>query len=401
MENLLRVWANGLEFENPFIIASGPSTASGELIREAFDAGWAGAVIKTIKDEEVINSDVSPRLGVLRRKYSIIGLENVEMLSDKPIEYWVDEIKNLKTDYPGKRIIASIMGAKGVDTWQRTAERIAKAGADALELNFSCPNGVTAQGLGLAIGQDNEAIELLTEAVKSAVALPVIVKLTPNVTSISKAAFAALNAGADGICAINTVSSLIGVDLDTLSPIPDVEGFSTYGGLSGPCVKPIGLRCAAEISQAIKSFDDAGKSFYAVGGITDWKDSAEYIALGANVLQICTAVMLSGFSIIENLKKGLSDYLINKGYASLNDFRGAAVGKLVKHNELNRNYKVLPRIEKAYCQDCGECIKLCHESAKSALYKSESFIEVDISKCSGCSLCAHACPRHAITMIAA
>jgi dihydropyrimidine dehydrogenase (NAD+) subunit PreA len=392
MNNRLAVFANGLKFENPFILASAPPTSSGVLIRNAFKKGWAGAVIKTIRDEDVINSNVSPRLGALKNKNTVIGLENIEMISDKPIAYWLKEINDIKKEYPDKILIASIMG-NGVDSWKKIAKRVSDAGADALELNFSCPNGVTAQGLGLAIGQDIKAIELITECVKQATGIPVIVKLTPNVTDIKATAKAAVNGGADGITAINTVSSLIGVDIDTLNPLPDIKGYSTFGGLSGACVKPIGLRCVAEIAKSVNI------SIYGAGGISSWKDSVEYIAVGASVLQICTEVMLRGISIIDDLRDGLTDYLDKKQLSSIEEIRGAALNKLKTHFELSRDYRIFARIDPVLCKSCKNCMSICSESGNNAIFSKKEFVQVDELKCIGCSLCNYICPNHAISMI--
>jgi dihydropyrimidine dehydrogenase (NAD+) subunit PreA len=380
-------------FENPFILASAPPTSNGKLIRNAFDKGWAGAVVKTIRDEDVLNSNVSPRLSALRNKNTVIGLENIEMISDKPITYWLKEISEIKKEYANKILIASIMGAEGTDSWQKIAKRVSDAGADALELNFSCPNGVTAQGLGLAIGQNIKAIEVITECVKKATCIPVIVKLTPNVTDIAATAKAAVNGGADGISAINTVSSLVGIDIETLNPLPDINGYSTFGGLSGACVKPIGLRCVAEIAKSVDV------PVYAAGGISNWKDSVEYIAVGASVLQVCTEVMLNGISIIDDLKKGLADYLNHKELFSLEEIRGAALNKLTTHSELNRNYKLYAHIDSTKCKVCRSCITICSESANSTIFKEDELVQVDKANCLGCSLCNYICPNNAISMV--
>lgn len=393
MDSRLEVTVNGIRFENPFVLASAPPTASGDLIRNAFNLGWAGAVVKTIRDVDVYNSNVSPRLAVLRNKTSIVGLENIEMISDRSIFYWLREIYNLKREYPHKVLIGSIMGARGVDSWQKIAKRVADVGADALELNFSCPNGVTAQGVGLAIGQNLAAIEMITSGVKKVVNIPVIVKLTPNVTDIASTAFAAVQGGADGICAINTVSALIGIDIDTLNPLPDINGYSTFGGLSGLCVKPIGLRCVAQIAKAVNV------PVHATGGISTWKDFVEYAAVGASTAQICTEVMLKGLSIIDRLKKGLTDYMTGKNFSSIEDFRGAALAKLTSHIDLSRHYKVTAFIDAEKCSQCGNCINICAESGANSLSANGTSAQNDTAKCYGCSLCSYICPKHAISMM--
>lgn len=394
MKSSLEVLVNGMRFENPFILASAPPTANGILIRKAFELGWAGAVTKTIRDEDVTNSNVSPRLGILKNNGTVIGLENIEMISEMTVAYWLNEIKEIKRKYPDKVLIASVMGAKGVDSWQKIACKVSDAGADALELNFSCPNGVNAQGSGIAIGQDINTIELITAGVKEVTGIPVIVKLTPNVTDIAATANAAVRSGADGICAINTVSALIGIDIESLNPLPDVAGYSTFGGLSGRCIKPIGLRCVAEIAKSVNV------PIYAVGGVATWEDSVEYIAVGAGIIQICTEVMLNGLSIIDRLKKGVENYLTRKGFTSVAEIRGAALEKLTTHRALSRSYKVIANIDQTKCGICGTCIKICSESASNAIYKENSIVHIDSTICCGCSLCSFICPKHAITMVA-
>ncbi|MGE5458618.1 MAG: NAD-dependent dihydropyrimidine dehydrogenase subunit PreA [Methanococcaceae archaeon] len=403
MDNNLEVYANGLRFENPFILASAPPTATGALIRRAFEAGWAGAVTKTISND-IENFNASPRLSVLMDKKVIIGLENIEMLSDKPLSYWLKEIQDIKQEYPSKILIVSIMGTEGLESWQKITRQVTEAGADALELNFSCPNGVTAQGSGAAIGQNEHAIEVITRGVKAVTHLPVIVKLTPNVTSIASAAEAAVKGGADGLCAINTVSALIGLDVETLNPLPDIGGYSTFGGLSGACVKPIGLRCVAEIAKSLENVaaqEPGGNniSIYATGGISNWKDAVEYISVGAGVVQICTEVMLRGMSIITDLTNGLDSYMKRKEINSVGEICGAALNKLTSHQALNRNYRVHAWIDESKCSLCGSCMEICSESANDSIFLNDDIIEVDSQKCSGCSLCSYICPLHAISMI--
>lgn len=383
----------GFPLINPFILASAPPTASFELICNAFEKGWGGAVTKTIGEKDVFNSNVSPRMSVLQNGSNIIALENIEMISDKPEEYWTDSIQEIKKRYPKQMLIASIMGAEGLNSWQSVALKVQKAGADAVELNFSCPNGVTAQGLGLSIGQDNNSIEIITKAVKEVISIPVIVKLTSNVTDISSAAEACLRGGADSICAINTVSVIIGVDIETLTPLPSIDGYSTSGGLSGKSIKPIGLRCIADIAKAVEL------PIVATGGISNWKDSVEYISLGANALQICTEVMLRGTGIINNLCEGLSKYLLRKGFSSINDFRGAALNKLVAHHKLSRDYRVYAFVDDLKCGLCGTCVERCLDTGNNALSIDNNHLIVNKELCIGCSVCSFVCPKHAISMI--
>lgn len=398
MKNRLKVISNGLTYENPFVLASGPPTASSEQIIKAFKLGWGGAVTKTIKVADVKSSNVTPRFAALKNRSYVYGFENIEMVSEKNADYWIDEIDRIKDLYPAKVLIASVMGTRGVDTWVEITELMNKTSADAVELNFSCPNGVTSQGLGMAIGQDNEVIEMLTKAVKSVSKIPVIVKLTPNVSSISSAANAALKGGADGICAINTVLSIAGVDLDTLTPYPNVAGKSTYGGLSGYCVKPIGLRCVAEVSSVMENNNCKKASMHACGGVADWKDAAEYITLGADVTQVCTEVMLKGMQIIDKLKYGLENYLESKNFNSVEELRGAAINRLTLHSNLDRNHTVKAEIDYQKCNNCGSCIIACADSAYNAISNLNNKTVIDNTLCKGCSLCSFVCPSNAITM---
>jgi dihydropyrimidine dehydrogenase (NAD+) subunit PreA len=241
-----------------------------------------------------------------------LGLENIELISRQPLSLWLNEIQDIKQCFPHNILIASLMAEIRKEQWQEMAVSLQKAGADALELNFSCPHGMPEKGLGSAIGQDEELTKLITSWVKTVVSIPVIVKLSPNVTDIGRLALAAQKGGADGLAAINTIQSLTSIDLDTFEPLPSVNGLSTFGGLSGPAVKPIGLRCVAQIAQA-STLPISG-----MGGISSWKEAVEYILVGASNVQICTEVMLKGYGIIKGLSEGLTRYLKNKGFLEVN-----------------------------------------------------------------------------------
>ena len=388
----LRIVINNLEFESPFILASAPPTASYESIKKAFDAGWGGVVVKTVRPESVLCSNVTPRFAFLKQNNKIIGMQNIEVVSEKPLNYWFNTISTLKKDYPSKIIIASIMGSDK-KTWEETAIRMCNAGADALELNFSCPHGVTQQGLGLSIGQDLEAIQKITSWVKKVSVIPVLVKLTSNVCDIGKSAMVAVNGGADGISAINTVPCLIGVDIENLSPLPNVNGYSTYGGYSGIGIKPIGLRCIAQIAKAVDV------PIYGMGGISNWQDTVEYILLGSNAVQVCTEVMINGYSIVESMISGLKGYMLKKGFSSIDEFRGQALSKITTHSDLSRKYKVYAKINPSKCIKCSKCSNICTESGYDAIMKHEDdHFWVNKDKCDGCSLCTYICTKSAISM---
>ncbi len=327
----LGVTVGTLRLENPFILAAAPPTADGKSIREAFDLGWAGAVIKTIKPDELEIAEASPRFSILKDQAgAIIGLENLGMVSRKDIAYWINEIGKIKKTYPRKILIASIMAGVREESWTKLSKMMEQAGADALELNFSCLYGLPEQGLGSAIGQNAAIAATITAWVKNAVAIPVIVKLSPNVTHIDTIATMVQLAGADAIAAINTVQCLIGVNIETFEPLPNVGGFSTYGGYSGLAVKPIGLRCVAQISQGVIV------PVYGIGGISKWQDAVEYIAVGASAVQVCTAVMLQGYGIIKPMIEGLAKYMQRKGITSLDDICRRAVPKLISYDSLSR-----------------------------------------------------------------
>lgn len=382
----------GIEFENPFLLASAPPTALVQSIDKAFEMGWGGAVLKTITPDSLDMYDLSPRYGVQKIGTKITGLLNIELLSHKSVKYWCDGIDYLKQKHPKKVVIASIMAPVEEKKWKDLVETLNKTSVDAYELNFSCPHGMPEQGIGMAIGTSPEISSRITTWVKQVARCPVFVKLSPNVTNIVTISKAVEEAGADGLAAINTVQGFMGLDIDTLDPCVNVDGSSTYGGLSGKLVKPIGLRCVSQLRA------NSHLPILGMGGISTWKDAVEYIALGANVVQICTEVMISGYEIIDELKSGLISYLESKSWNSIEDIHNRAISKIKAHEDLNRSYKVYPTIDKSKCIACGKCQKICSESEYEALSLENRVISVDLSKCEGCSLCSHICPREAIVM---
>ncbi|MEN6349710.1 MAG: NAD-dependent dihydropyrimidine dehydrogenase subunit PreA [Syntrophomonas sp.] len=376
----------GMRLPNPFLLASAPPTADAARIKRAFALGWGGAVTKTIPPDDMVITDVSPRLNAVRNhKGTILGLENIELISYKPLSLWLDEIRDIKRSFPQNVLIASLMAEVRKEQWQTMAVSLQEAGADALELNFSCPHGMPEKGLGSAIGQDEELTELITSWVKSVVSIPVIVKLTPNVVDIGRLALAAEKGGADGLAAINTVQCLSGIDIDTFEPLPSVNGFSTFGGLSGPAVKPIGLRCVAQIAQA------SPLPVSGMGGISSWKEAVEYMLVGASNVQICTEVMLKGYGIIKGLTEGLTRYLRNKGFPNVNSLRGRSLPKLLNHESLDRNYRVMPKVDDQTCNACGRCVIACRDGGSNALLINNSTLIRDDEACDGCTLCINLC----------
>ena len=289
----------GIEFENPFLLASAPPTASIESIDKAFEMGWGGAVLKTITPDDLEMVEASPRYATIKENGKVICLQNIELLSHKTIQYWVDGIKYLKEKHPTKVIIASIMAPVECKEWQNLVKIFNKTPIDAFELNFSCPHGMPERHIGMAIGTSAEISSIITAWVKAVSTKPVFVKLTPNITDIVWIEKAIERAGADGLAAINTVQSFMGINLDTLEPVLNIDGHSTYGGLSGEAVKPIGFKCVAQLRQ------NSDLPILGMGGISTWKDAAQYIALGSDAVQICTEVMINGYGIINGLKSGL------------------------------------------------------------------------------------------------
>lgn len=385
---------DSLRFENPFVLASGPPTAARELIERGFAAGWAGAVTKTIRPDSMPMEDVSPRFYALRDgQGDVFGFENIELVSRRSTAYWMETIAGLKRGHPGKILIASIMGDSGRESWADLARRCEAAGADALELNFSCPHGMPERGVGAAIGQDAGITGRIAGWVRGATRLPVIVKLTPNVTDVRPIALAAIEAGANALAAINTVQCLAGVDLETLSPCPPVNGQSAFGGYSGAAIKPIGLRVVAQAAAATKA------PIHGLGGIRTWKDAVEYMAVGATVVQVCTEVMIRGFGLVRGMVEGLTGYLERKSLASPSDLTGAALGRLVSHEALSREYRAIPEmVAPAACRLCGRCAAACRDGGYHALRLENRSVSCDAAKCDGCSLCARVCPSGALAM---
>ena len=384
----------GFPLINPFLLASASPTASDDLIRRGFVQGWAGAVTKTIKPDSMTITDVSPRFHAWQDGSGrVAGFENIELVSKRDEAYWARTIAGLKKDFPDRMVVASLMGGSDPASWRHLACRMQEAGADALELNFSCPHGMPEQGVGAAIGQDPAITARIARWVKDVAEVAVIVKLTPNVTDIRAMARAAADGGADALAAINTVESIGGVDLETMQPYPLVGGLSTFGGYSGAGIKPIGLKAVAQIAGAV-SLPVCG-----IGGIRTWSDAAEYLALGATAVQVCTEVMVGGFGIVKPMADGLADFLRRKQYAGPGGLRGRALARLSRHEALDRAASVRPREARPEeCTLCGKCLVACRDGGYQAIAISGRRVRFDLEKCDGCSLCSLVCPRNVIEM---
>ena len=392
-EERLRTELCGIPLENPFFLSSSVVASTYDMCARAFEAGWAGAAFKTICSFEI--HEASPRFSAITgAEGNIIGFKNIEQLSDHSVAENMEVFRRLKKDYPTKFILASIMGQDEAE-WEELARLCEENGADAVELNFSCPNMMEG-GLGSDIGQIPELVERYTAAAKRGTKIPVLAKLTPNVAAMSPAAEAAMRGGADGIAAINTIKSIIDVNRHTYISAPAVHGMSAVGGYSGNAVKPIALRFIAELGQnpALE-----GLHISAMGGIENWSDALEYMLLGAGTVQVTTAVMQFGYRIIEDLKSGLNYYLAEKGLDNVSQIRGLALDYVSNTTEvLERDTVIFPKFHRDRCIGCGRCSISCADGGHQAIRMGEDRRPIlDGKKCVGCHLCLLVCPQRAIT----
>jgi dihydropyrimidine dehydrogenase (NADP+)/dihydropyrimidine dehydrogenase (NAD+) subunit PreA len=333
----LQVTVNGLQFPNPFIIGSGPPGTNANVIGKAFDEGWGGVICKTISldADKVVN--VYPRYARVRSRESneIYGWENIELISDRPFETWIEEFRNLKRRYPDGVLICSIMEEYRQEAWVEIVERCQDAGVDAFELNFSCPHGLPERRMGSAMGENPAILEEVTRWVMQVAKVPVWAKMTPNVTHIEDPTRAAFRAGCQGVSAINTIRSVAAVNLETLRPEPTVEGYTTPGGYSCQAVRPIALRMCMEIAQVIRK-EFPGRTLSGIGGIETGGDAAQFLLLGAHTVQVCTGVMKAGYGCIHPMLKELADFMDRHGFATIDDFLGHSLQFFTTHAELVR-----------------------------------------------------------------
>ncbi len=390
----------GIRSPNPFWLASAPPTDKAYNVIRAFEAGWGGVVWKTLgEDPPVVN--VSSRYGAVSYGGArVAGFNNIELITDRPLAVNLREIAQVKRDFPDRAMVVSLMVPCEEGAWRRILPLVEDTGCDGIELNFGCPHGMSERNMGSAVGQVPEYVEMVTRWCKQFSRLPVIVKLTPNITNILGPAQAARRGGADAVSLINTIQSITGVDLDLMSPEPVVDGQGTHGGYCGPAVKPIALRMVGDIA---RDPDCAGLPISGIGGISTWRDAAEFIALGAGSVQVCTAAMHHGFRIVDDMIDGLSNWMDAKGYRALGDFRGRAVPNYVHWGDLNLAFKTLARIDQDLCIKCGLCHIACEDTSHQAIaalrVDGARRYEVIDAECVGCNLCAHVCPvDHCITM---
>lgn len=331
----LETTVNGLKLPNPFVIGSGPPGTNGNVIGKAFDEGWGAVICKTISLDATKVTNVQPRYARLRARDSkeIIGWENIELISDRSFDIWVDELKAVKDKYPDRILIASIMEEFNRDAWQEITERCQDLGVDALELNFSCPHGLPERKMGSAMGENPEILKEVSGWVNEVAKVPVWAKLTPNVTHIEDPTRAALVSGCEGIAAINTIRSVLGVNLDTLRPEPTVEGFTTPGGYSSRAVMPIALRMCMEISKVIRD-EFPGRTLSGIGGIETGEDAAQFILLGADTVQVCTGVMKFGYRMVKEMCEQLLAFMDKHNFDTLDDFKGHSLQYFTTHSDL-------------------------------------------------------------------
>ena len=376
----------GIPCENPFFLASSAVCTNYEMVARAFDAGWAGVYYKTICMQEI--KEVSPRFDAMHNNAThgdFYGFRNMEQLSENPVEMDFDILHRLKQNYPTKVVVASIMG-QTEEEWMALAKMAEEAGCDAVELNFSCPQ-MKHEGMGSDVGQSPELVETYTACVKRTVKIPVIPKMTPNITHIAEPAAACVKAGADAISAINTIKSV------TMDADAEVDGQRTISGYSGRAVRPIALRHILELAQMPQKVELSG-----IGGIETWRDALEFIQLGCSNVQVCTAVMQYGYRIIDDLILGLQRYLAKRGFTSLSPLVGEQLPKFLKPDSLNRDTIIYPKFDHERCIGCGRCEVSCSDGGHQAIVFNHDSRQPRLvgTKCVGCHLCRLVCPTGAI-----
>ena len=387
----------GIKSPNPFWLASAPPTDKEYNVRRAFDAGWGGVVWKTLGlDPHVVNVN-GPRYGVIHgADRRVLGINNIELITDRPLDVNLCEIKSVVRDYPDRAMVVSLMVPCEEEPWKMILPLVEETGAHGVELNFGCPHGMSERGMGSAVGQVPEYIEMVTRWVKASTRMPVIVKLTPNITDIRKPAEAAKRGGADAVSLINTINSITSVDLNLFAPEPTIDGKGAHGGYCGPAVKPIALNMVAEIA---RDPDLAALPISGIGGVTTWRDAAEFMALGAGSVQVCTAAMTYGFKIVQEMVSGLSQYLDERGMV-MDDLIGRAVPNVTDWKHLNLNYVTKARIDQGLCIKCGRCYAACEDTSHQAIAMNPGRVfEVQDDECVACNLCLDVCPvENCITM---
>lgn len=386
MDTRLALDFAGVHFPSPFTLAASPPSDTRERIERAFQAGWGGAVFKTTSVETEVVDLVYPMMeGISYGEKRHAGFFNIDLISERHIKEICEDVRYLKDRFPDRVLMGSIMASTKAD-WTELVQRLEEAGVDLIESSQSCPQGE--DGAGTIPAADADLTRTVTRWIKEATRknTPIIVKMTPNVTDIAAIAKAAQEGGADAICAIDTVMGFSGINLDTLAPKMSVRGKSAFGGLSGPLVKPIGLACVAQIAQQV-SIPISG-----VGGISDWRDAAEYIALGASTVQLCTAVMKYGVEMAEDLNSGLLRYLDKKGFENVSALVGHCLPLLTDNDSLDRSTPVKSHLDQASCTGCNGCYIACRDGGYNAISLENGSIHINTDKCRGCGVCQSVCP---------
>jgi dihydropyrimidine dehydrogenase (NAD+) subunit PreA len=389
----------GIKSPNPFWLASAPPTNSGYQVQKAFEEGWGGAVWKTI-GAPVLN--VCNRYGTIDYKGSkIVGLNNVELISDRPLELNLKEIAEVKRNFPNNAVIVSVMVESRKEAWQDVIKRAEETGCDGFELNFGCPHGMSERGMGSAMGQVPEYTCMVTEWVKEVATKPVIVKLTPNITDITYPARAAVKGRSDGISLINTINSIMGVDLDTFELKPNVGGKGGHGGYAGPAVKPIALHLLSAVAND-PEVQAARLPISGMGGVETWRDAVEFMLLGSTSVQVCTAVMHYGFRIVEDMIEGMSNWMDERGFATVNDFIGKSLPRVSSFGDFDLGFQSVARINHSKCIQCNLCFIACNDAAHQCIDLKDLKLTKEANErlypvvreqdCVGCALCSTVCP---------
>lgn len=377
----------GVKCENPFFLSSSPVCSNYEMIKKAFEAGWAGVFYKTVGI--FIADECSPRFdNVAKEGVPFVGFKNMEQISDKPMEVNLGYIKRLKEEFPNKVMAVSIMGSTD-EEWEILTKKVTEAGADIIELNFSCPQ-MTSSAMGSDVGQNPELVERYTRICANATDLPIVAKMTPNIGNMEVPAYAAVKGGAKGIAAINTVKSITNLDLENMTALPVVNGKSSVSGYSGAAVKPIALRFIHDLKTypELRDIPVSG-----IGGAETWQDCLEFILLGAENVQVTTAVMQYGYRIVEDMISGMSHFMEERGVDHLSDLVGLALPNLVPAEDLDRSFMVIPEIDYDKCVGCGRCFVSCFDGGHQAIDWDEETRKPTINDhCVGCHLCLNVCP---------
>jgi dihydropyrimidine dehydrogenase (NAD+) subunit PreA len=384
----------GIQIENPFILAAGPSTDDIDMVRRAFSMGWAGAVLKTTSVEGTRVDLAYPMMSSFNHDGKLLfGMGNIDLISAHHIDRVESTVRTLKTEFPGKLVAASIMAGKKED-WQSLVVRLENAGADLIECSFSCPQGNIGEDPGKMLAQSVAATEITARWVKEAARrIPVSIKITPQVTDIVDVAQAVQRSGADALTASNSVQALMGIDIYSFVPNPPLGGKSTYSGLTGPAIKPMTLRTIAEIARHVTI------PVLGTGGASSWRDAVEFMSVGARCVQFCTLVMHHGFRVIDDLRSGLSNYMDDMGFSSPLDIVGKAFPHLAVHDDLPRR-RVRSMIDESRCIGCEVCYVACRDGGHAAIDRRESRIPVvNTERCVGCGLCPHVCPEACIALV--